>query len=155
MENTSTFSFTNLTFEILHMQDPIEVSTAVEAVINILIIWTFSVNSIYILSHIIMYLNKKSPNRQTMLDGFYVQFFANGIAIAIMSMILQLMIELNVVFHIENQILTQIVAWMFHSIYAFSSLSLTTCCIARAFCIFWQAFGIEAVNDKKCWFYNG
>ena len=155
MENTSTFCFTNLTFEILHMQDPIEVSTAVEAVINILIIWTFSVNSIYILSHIIMYFNKKSPNLQTMLDGFYVQFFANGIGIAIMSMILQLMIELNVVFHIENQVLTQIVAWIFHSIFAFTSLSLTTCCMARALCIFWQVFGIEAVNDKKCWLYNG
>ena len=137
------------------MQDPIDVSEVVEAVINILIIWTLSVNSIYLLSHIIMYLNKKSPNLQTVLDGFYIQFFANGIGISIMSSILQLMIELNVVFHIENPILTQIVAWMFHSFYAFSSLSLTTCCVARALCIFWQAFGIEAMNDKKCWFYNG
>ena len=155
MENTSSFYFTNQTFEIMHMQDPIDVSEVVEAVINILIIWTLSVNSIYLLSHIIMYLNKKSPNLQTVLDGFYIQFFANGIGISIMSSILQLMIELNVVFHIENPILTQIVAWMFHSFYAFSSLSLTTCCVARALCIFWQAFGIEAMNDKKCWFYNG
>ena len=155
MENTSSFHFTNQTFEILHMQDPIDVSEVVEAVINILIIWTLSVNSIYILSHIIMYLTKKSPNLQTMLDGFYIQYFASSIGISIMSMILQLMIQLNVVFHIENQILTQIVAWIFHSIFAFTSLSLTTCCMARALCIFWQAFGIEAVNDKKCWFYNG
>ena len=155
MENASSFYFTNQTFDILHMQDPIDVSEVVEAVINILMIWTFSLNSIYLLSHIIMYLNKKSPNLQTVLDGFYIQFFANGIGISIMSTILQLMIESNVVFHIENHILTQIVAWMFHSFYAFSSLSLTTCCVARALCIFWQAFGIEAMNDKKCWFYNG
>ena len=155
MENTSSFHFTNQTFEILHMQDPIDVSEVVEAVINILIIWTLSVNSIYILSHVIMYLNKKSPNLQTMLDGFYIQYFASSIGISIMSMILQLMIQLNVVFHIENHILTQIVAWIFHSIFAFTSLSLTTCCMARALCIFWQVFGIEALSDKKCWLYNG
>ena len=130
-------------------------SILLDGLVGISIVWISCIYVNYIGYQLINYFIEKPPNRKTLLDGFYIQYFASSIGISIMSMILQLMIQLNVVFHIENQVLTQIVAWIFHSIFAFTSLSLTTCCMARALCIFWQVFGIEAVNDKKCWLYNG
>ena len=69
-------------------------------------------------------------------------------------MILQLLIELNAVLNIENAIVTEAVAWLFHSFYASGSLLLATSCIARMLLIFWPS-EMEVIEDKKCWFFNG
>ena len=144
--------YVNQTFE--SQQTPVSLPTVLEGMIGITILWTCCMYVIYIAWYIIKYLKQKAPNLQTMLDGFHVQYFASVIGMAWMLMILQLLIVLNVVLNVENQIVTEIVGWMFYSSYLFSSLSLATSCIARTLSIFWQS-EIEAIIDKKCWFLNG
>ena len=89
-----------------------------------------------------------------MLDGFYIQYFASSNGLASMLMIMQLLIELNAIFHLENPILTEIIAWIFYGTLLFSSLSLATGCLARAISIFWPS-EIENMDDKTVWLLNG
>ena len=145
-------SYINQTSE--SKQTPVSLPTVLEGLIGISILWICCVYVIYIAWYIIKYLNQKPPNLQTMLDGFHVQYFASVIGFTGMLMILQMLIELNVILNVHNQIVTEIVGWMFYSLYLFSSLSLATSCIARTLSIFWQS-EIEAISDKKCWFLNG
>ena len=144
--------YINQTFE--SKQTPVSFPIVLEGLIGIIILWICCAYVIYIAWYIIKYLNQKAPNLQTMLDGFHIQYFASVIGFTGMLMILQMLIELNVILNVENQIVTEIVGWMFYSLYLFSSLSLATSCIARTLSIFWQS-EIEAISDKKCWFLNG
>lgn len=144
--------YINQTFEI--KQIPVSLPIVLEGIIGLSILWICCAYVIYIAWNIIKYLNQKAPNLQTMLDGFHVQYFAFVIGFTGMLMILQLLIELNVVLSVEYQIVTEVVGWIFYSFYLFSSLSLATSCIARTLSIFWHS-EIEAISDKKCWFFNG
>ena len=135
-------------------QSPVSLPSVLEGLVGILIVWISCTYIIYIASYIIKYLNQKSPNFQTILDGFYIQYFVTIIGLAGMMMILQLLIELNAVLNIENAIITEAVAWICHGFYASGSLSLATSCIARMLLIFWPS-EMEAIEDKKCWFFNG
>ena len=144
--------YINQTFE--SKQTSISLPIILEGMIGMIILWICCLYVIYIAWYIIKYLNQKAPNLQTMLDGFHVQYFASVIGFTGMLMILQMLIELNVILNVENQIVTEIVGWMFYSSYLFSSLSLATSCIARTLSIFWQS-EIEAISDKKYWFLNG
>ena len=152
MENVTCFQYTNMIFE--SKPPPVSFSSVLEGLVGISIVWICSMYTIYIASFIIKYLNQKSPNLQTVLDGFYIQYFVTIIGLAGMMMILQLLIELNAVLNIENAIVTEAVAWLFHSFYASGSLSLATSCIARMLLIFWPS-EMEVIEDKKCWFFNG
>ena len=135
-------------------ESPVSLPSVLEGLVGILIVWISCTYTIYIASYIIKYLNQKSPNFQTILDGFYIQYFVTIIGLAGMIMILQLLIELNAVLNIENAIITEAVAWIFHGFYASGSLSLATSCIARMLLIFWPS-EMEVIEDKKCWFFNG
>ena len=152
MENVTCSQYTNMIFE--SKPPPVSLSSVLEGLIGISIVWICSMYTIYIASYIIKYLNQKSPNLQTMLDGFYIQYFVTIIGLAGMTMILQLLIELNVILNVGNAIITEAVAWIFHSFYLAGSLSLATSCIARTLLIFWPS-EMEAIEDKKCWFLNG
>ena len=152
MENISCSNYANLTFE--SKQAVVSLPTVLEGLVGISIVWICCVYVIYIAFYIIKYLSEKALNLQTTLDGFYIQYFASVIGFAGMLMILQLLIELNVVLHVENQIITEVVAWMFHSSSVSCSLSMATSCIARMLLIFWQS-EIEAIKDKKIWLLNG
>ena len=111
--------YVNPTFE--SKETPVSLPIVLEGMIGITILWTCCMYVIYIAWYIIKYLKQKAPNLQTMLDGFHVQYFASVIGMVWMLMILQLLIELNVVLNVENQIVTEIVGWMFYSSYLFSS----------------------------------
>ena len=152
MENISCFNYANLTFE--SKQAPVSLLTVLEGLVGISIVWICCVYVICIAFYIIKYLSGKAPNLQTILDGFYIQYFVTIIGLAGMIMILQFLIELNAILHVENQIITEIVAWVFHSSTVSCSLSLATSCIARMLLIFWPS-EIEAIEDKKIWLLNG
>ena len=153
MENISCFlNNTNERFE--NKTAPLSVYTVSQGLVGTLIVWMCGVYVIYIVYHIIKYLYDKAPHLQTMLDGFYIQYFATYAAVAMMSMIMQLLIELNFLLDIENQTITEIVAYLFYSSCLFWSLSLATSCVARILSIFWQS-QIEAIDDMKCWLING
>ena len=152
MENNSCFNLTN--HFIVSRGVSISFSNVLEGVVGTSIAWICSVYVIYILFYIIQYLIQKAPNMQTLLDGFYVQYFAAFIATSMALAFLQLLIEMNAVLNVENETLTWIVSYILYSSLLFESLSLATSCIARAFSIFW-ASEIEAMNDKTCWLLNG
>ena len=122
--------------------------------VGISIVWISCIYVNYIGYQIIKYFIEKPPNRKTLLDGFYIQYFASSNGLALMLMIMQLLIELNAVFHLENSILTEITAWIFYGTLVFSSLSLATSCLARAISIFWPT-KIENMDDKIVWLLNG
>ena len=152
MKNFSCFNFTNETFDSNGVS--ISFSNALEGVLGIAIVWICCAYVIYISFHFIKYLIQKAPNMQTMLDGFYGQYFASLIAMAMSCSFMQLLIEMNAVLNVENQTLTWITSYMTYSTALFESLSLATSCVARAFSIFWPS-EIEAIDDKTCWFLNG
>ena len=127
-------------------------SPVLEGVFGLTIVWISCIYVIYIGHHIIKYLIEKPPDRKTILDGFYVQYFACGNGLAFM--IMQFLIELNAVFNIEKPILTEITAWIFYDTLIFSSLSLATSCFARAISIFWPN-QIENMDDHIVWLLNG
>ena len=114
MENISCFlNNTNERFE--NKATPLSVYTVSEGLVGTLIVWMCGVYVIYIVYHIIKYLYDKPPHLQTMLDGYYIQYFATYAAVAMMSMIMQLLIELNFLLDMEKQTITGIVAYLFYS----------------------------------------
>ena len=143
----------NLTNTIKEAED-FSSSILLDGLVGISIVWISCIYVNYIGYFIIKYFIEKPPNRKTLLDGFYVQYFASSNGLASMLMIMQLVIELNAVFHVENPILTEIVAWIFYGTLLFSSLSLATSCLARAISIFWPS-EIEDMDDKIVWLLNG
>lgn len=129
-------------------------SILLDGLVGISIVWISCIYVNYIGYQLINYFIEKPPNRKTMLDGFYIQYFASSNGLASMLMIMQLLIELNAVFGLENSILTEITAWIFYDTLIFSSLSLATSCLARALSIFWPT-KIENMDDKTVWLLNG
>ena len=117
------------------------------------IVWISCTYTIYMLHNLIKYFNEKSPHLQTLLDGFYVQLGISDIYLAIMLMILEMLIELNVAFKLENEIITEMTSWLFYNAYLFNSVSLATSCLARAALIFCSS-GIETIKDQSIWLLN-
>ena len=120
------------------------------SLIGFSIVWISGIYTIYFLSYLIKYFNEKSPHLQTLLDGFYIQLGISDIYLAIMVMIMEILIELNVGFKLENEIITQITSWLFYNAFLFNSVSLATSCLARAYLIFCSS-GIEKVKDQRIW----
>ena len=154
MKNFSCFNFTITNHTLVSNEASISFSNILEGLVGIAIGWICCAYTIYILYYIIKYIIEKAPNMQTLLDGFYVQYFAAYIATTIALAFMQLLIEMNAVLNVEIETLTWTVSYILYSTLLFESLSLATSCIARAFSIFW-ASDIEAMNDKTCWFLNG
>ena len=152
MENFTCFNFTSHT--LVSNGTSISFFNVMDGVVGTAIAWTCCAYVIYISFFIINYIIEKAPNMQTILDGFYVQYFAAYIASSIALIFLQFLIEMNAVLNIEIEALTWTVSYILYSTLLFESLSLATSCIARAFSIFW-ASEIEAINDKTCWLLNG
>ena len=123
------------------------------AIAGILLVWIFSIYIIYLVYHIIKYIQEKPPNLQTMLDGFYVQLFVSWIIGAGMTMILGLSIELGSM-NIQNEIVTEIVAWLYYSSTLFMSVSLGTSSVARILLILWPSY-VQDLDDGKAWLVNG
>ena len=122
--------------------------------IGLSIVWISCIYTIYMLNYLIKYFNEKSPHLQTLLDGFYIQLGISDIYLAIMLMILEMLIELNVAFKLENEIITEITSWLFYNAFLFNSVSLATSCLARASLIFCSS-GFETVEDQSIWLLNG
>ena len=120
---------------------------------GILLVWIFSIYIIYLVYHIIKYIQEKPPNLQTMLDGFYVQLFVSWIIGAGMTMILGLSIELGSM-NIQSEIVTEIVAWLYYSSTLFMSVSLGTSSVARILLILWPS-QVQDLDDGKAWLVNG
>ena len=149
MENISCFNFSNHT-----LVSNISLSDIFEGAVGIGIECICCVYVIYIVYHIIKYLTEKAPNLQTMLDGFYIQYFAALIAMVMSCNLMNFLIQMNVVLNLENETLTWIASYIFYSTFLFCSLSLATSCVARTFSIFWPS-KIETTDDKTCWLLNG
>ena len=122
--------------------------------ISLSIVGMSCIYTIYMLYYLIKYFNEKSPHLQTLLDGFYVQLGISDINLAIVLMILEILIELNVAFKFENEIITLITSWLFYNAFLFNSVSLATSCIARAALIFCTS-RLETVKDQNIWLLNG
>ena len=71
-----------------------------------------------------------------------------------MVMIMEILIELNVGFKLENEIITQITSWLFYNAILFNSVSLATSCIARGALILYPS-NIETIKDQSIWLLNG
>ena len=147
--NCSSNDSINATIENL----PITPITIGYAIAGILLVWIFSIYIIYLVYHIIKYIQEKPPNLQTMLDGFYVQLFVSWIIGAGMTMILGLSIELGSL-NIQNEIVTEIVAWLYYSSTLFMSVSLGTSSVARILLILWPS-QVQDLDDGKAWLVNG
>ena len=124
------------------------------SLIGFSIVWICCIYTIYLLSYLIKYFNEKSPHLQTLLDGFYIQLGISDIYLSIMVMLLEILIELNVGFKLENEIITQITSWLFYNAILFNSVSLATSCIARAALILYPS-NIETIKDRSIWLLNG
>ena len=120
---------------------------------GIFLAWILCSYIIYLVYHIIKYIQAKPPNLQTMLDGFYVQLFVSWIIYAGMIMILELFIQLGSM-NIQNEIITQIVAWLYFSSTLFMSVSFGTSSIARILLIMCPSL-IEDLDDEKASLING
>ena len=88
-----------------------------------------------------------------MLDGIYIQLFVSWIIAAGMAMILELLIELGTL-NVQNEIITEIFAWLYYSSVLFTSISIGTSCIARILLIIWPS-SVEYLDDETAWFLNG
>ena len=152
MENFTCFNFTSHT--LVSNGTSISFFNVIEGVFGTAIAWTCCAYVIYISYFIINYLIEKVPNTQTILDGFYVQYFAAYIGSSIACIFSQFLIEMNAVLNLEIEALTWTVSYIFYSSFLFESLSLVTSCVARAFSIF-CASEIETINDQTCWLLNG
>ena len=120
---------------------------------DVFLAWILCSYIIYLVYHIIKYIQAKPPNLQTMLDGFYVQLFVSWIIYAGMIMILELFIQLGSM-NIQNEIITQIVAWLYFSSTLFMSVSFGTSSIARILLIMCPSL-IEDLDDEKASLING
>ena len=98
---------------------------------SLLVVWIFNAFGIYLIIFIIKYLREKPPNLQTLLDGFYIQLFISGIIFRILAMLFEGLIELHTL-GMENQIITNVTAWVIYSSVLLNSVSIATSCVARA-----------------------
>ena len=119
----------------------------------LLVVWTFNIYGVYLVSLIIKYLREKPPNLQTLLDGFQIQFFVSWILFGIMTIISEGVFVLNTL-GIENKTITYVTAWICYSSVLFISVSMATSCLARTILIFWPSI-VESIRDKKIWVING
>ena len=119
----------------------------------LLVVWTFNIYGVYLVSLIIKYLREKPPNLQTLLDGFQIQFFVSWIIFGIMTIISEGVLVLNTL-GIENKTIIYITAWIGYSSIVFISVSMVTSCVARAILIFLPSI-VESIQDKKIWLLNG
>ena len=144
---------TNETMEFVEKHIPITPSTIGYALAGITLVWISSIYIIYLVYYIIKYIQEKPPNLQTMLDGFYVQLFVSWIITAAMAMILELLLELGTL-NVKNEIVTEIVAWLFYASVLFMSVSIGTSCVARILLIALPNL-VEQLDDMITWLFNG
>ena len=122
--------------------------------VSLLTVWIFCTYTIYMLSYLIKYFNEKSPHLQSLLDGFYIQLNISDIFLAVMVILLQTLIDLYIIFKFENEMIVNIISWLFYIATIFNSVFLATSCIARAVLIFGSSI-IESIEDRKIWILNG
>ena len=134
-------------------QIPITPSTIGYAIAGIMLVCISSIYIIYLVFHIIKYIQEKPPNLQTMLDGFYVQLFVSWIILAGMAMIVELLLELGTL-NVRNEMVTEIVAWLFYYSVLFLSVSIGTSCVARILLIVLPNL-VEYLDDMITWIFNG
>ena len=120
---------------------------------SFLFVWIFNAFGVYLIMFIIKYLREKPPNLQTLLDGFYIQLFANGIIFRILAMITEGLLYLHTL-GIENHIMANATAWLCYSSVLLNSVFFATSCVARAILIFWPSC-VEKIDDRKVWILNG
>ena len=120
---------------------------------SFLFVWIFNAFGVYLIMFIIKYLREKPPNLQTLLDGFYIQLFANGIIFRILAIITEGLLYLHT-FGIENHIMANATAWLCYSSVLLNSVFFATSCVARAILIFWPSC-VEKIDDRKVWILNG
>ena len=118
--------------------------------VSLLTVWIFCTHTIYMLSYLIKYFNEKSPHLQSLLDGFYIQLNISDIFLAVMVILLQTLIESYIIFKFENEIMVNIISWLFYIATIFNSVFLATSCIARAVLIFGSSI-IESIEDQSIW----
>ena len=132
---------------------PITAASIGYAIAVVLLVWIFCFYIIYLVYHIIKYIQEKPPNLQTLLDGFYVQLFVSWIIGIGMTMIFGLFIQLGSL-NIRNEIITEIVSWLYYSSTLFMSISLGTSSVARMFLILWPN-QVQDFDDGNVWLFNG
>ena len=147
--NCSKNSSTNGTIGNVEKHVPILPSDIGYAIAGIVLVWISCVYVMYLTYYFIKYIRAKPPNLQTMLDGIYIQLFVSWITAAGTSMIFQLLIELGTL-NIQNEIITEIFAWLYYSSVSFMSISIGTSCIARILLIIWPRF-VEYLDDETAW----
>ena len=151
--NCSRNSSTNGTIGNVEKHVPIMPSAVGYAIAGSVLVWISCVYVMYLTYHFIKYIRAKPPNLQTMLDGIYIQLFVSWITLAGMAMILELLIELGTL-NVQNDIITEIFAWLYYSSVLFTSISIGTSCIARILLIIWPS-SVEYLDDETAWFLNG
>ena len=82
--------------------------------VSLFTVWIFCTYTIYMLSFLIKYFNEKSPHLQTLLDGFYIQLNISDIFLAVMVILLQTLIESYIIFKFENEMIVNIISWLFY-----------------------------------------
>ena len=97
---------------------------------SFLFVWIFNAFGVYLIMFIIKYLREKPPNLQTLLDGFYIQLFANGIIFRILAMITEGLLYLHTL-GIENHIMANATAWLCYSSVLLNSVFFATSCVAK------------------------